>query len=71
MTPELAKTLILLGLILIIIGGLFLFQPNIPWFGRLPGDIAVKRENFSFYFPLTTSILISIIVTIIFSLFRK
>jgi hypothetical protein len=39
--------------------------------GRLPGDISVKRDNFSFYFPITTSIILSIILTLILSLFRR
>ncbi|MFH1783124.1 MAG: DUF2905 domain-containing protein [Candidatus Omnitrophota bacterium] len=39
---------------------------KIPWLGRLPGDILIKKDNFTFYFPLTTSILISVILTLIF-----
>lgn len=54
-----------------VLGGLLLFLPKIPFLGRLPGDIFYKGEKFSFYFPLTTSILISILLTLIFSLFRK
>lgn len=65
------KLLILLGLVLVVLGGLLLFLPKIPFLGRLPGDIFYKGEKFSFYFPLTTSILISILLTLIFSLFRK
>jgi len=44
---------------------------KIPWIGKLPGDILIKKEKFTFYFPLTTSILISIILTLLFTLFRK
>jgi len=39
--------------------------------GRLPGDLAVKRDNFSFYFPITTSIILSILITVILALFRR
>jgi len=46
-------------------------SPKIPWLGHLPGDIVIKREKFTFYFPLGTSILISIILTLILYLFRK
>ena len=53
------------------IGILFLFADKIPYLGRLPGDIYIKTDRLSFYFPITTSIIISIILTIIFSLFKK
>jgi hypothetical protein len=68
---SLAKLLILFGLVLAAIGGLLLFIGKVPFIGRLPGDIYVQRRNFSFYFPLTTSILLSILLTILFSLFRR
>lgn len=66
-----ARMLILLGLVLAAVGGLILFIGKVPFIGRLPGDIYVQRKNFSFYFPLTTSILLSILLTILFSLFRR
>ncbi len=69
--PALGKMLILLGIVLVVVGLGFTFADKIPYFGRLPGDIYIKKEKFSFYFPLTTSILISIILTILFSIFRK
>jgi hypothetical protein len=62
---------VILGILLVLVGLGFMFADKIPYIGRLPGDIYVKREKFSFYFPLTTSIIISIILTIIFTLFRK
>ncbi len=69
--PGIGRTLILLGVLLVIIGLGLIFADKIPYIGRLPGDIFIKREKFSFYFPLTTSIIISIILTILFSIFRK
>ena len=57
------KMLIFFGVILIIVGGLFLLGGKIPLLGRLPGDIAVQKKNFSFYFPITTGIIISIILS--------
>lgn len=69
--PALGKMLIVLGCIIIVIGVILLFAHKIPFIGRLPGDIYVKRDNFTFYFPLTTSIIISIILTLIFWLFRR
>ncbi len=59
------KILIFFGVIMIVVGGLFLLGGKIPFLGRLPGDIAVQKKNFSFYFPITTSIIISIIISII------
>ena len=65
------KVLILLGVFIILMGLLLVLGGKIPWVGRLPGDILIKREKFTFYFPITTSILISIILTLLFALFRK
>lgn len=68
---SLARLLILFGLILAAVGGLILFIGKLPFIGRLPGDIYIQRKNFSFYVPLTTSILLSIILTLLFSLFSR
>ena len=59
------KILIIIGLVIAGIGGLILLGGKIPWIGRLPGDFYYKGKNFSFYFPLATSIIVSIILTII------
>ncbi len=67
----LGKMLILLGVLIIAIGFLLLVGEKIPWVGKLPGDIMIKRENFTFYFPITTCIILSIILTLVFTLFRK
>ena len=76
--PELGglgKLLIGFGVVMLILGGIFLLLGNlsgkVPWIGRLPGDIYIQRGNWSFYFPLATSILLSIILTLIFSLFFR
>ena len=65
------KLLILLGVFIILVGLLLLIGEKIPWIGRLPGDIIIRKKNFTFYFPIGTSILISIILTLLFVLFRK
>jgi hypothetical protein len=66
------KFIILFGILLIIIGLGVLFLPKIPLLGKLPGDIYIKKGNFHFYFPIVSCILLSIILTILFSiLFRK
>ena len=59
------KILIVIGLVIAGIGGLILLGGKIPWIGRLPGDFYYKGKNFTFYFPLATSIIVSIILTII------
>jgi len=64
----LAKLLIIFGVVLALLGGLLLVVGKIPFIGRLPGDIYIQRENFTFYFPLATSLLISILLTRLFSL---
>ncbi len=68
---SLGKALILFGVILALLGGLLLLAGKIPFLGRLPGDIVIRRERWSFYFPLTTSIVISILLTLLFSLFSR
>lgn len=65
------KMLIGLGLLLVIAGVIVLLMGKFPGFKSLPGDIVVKKENFTFYFPLGTSILISIVLTLILFLWRK
>ena len=62
------KALLVLGLVISALGVLIML--GVP-FGRLPGDFAVKRGNVAFYFPLTTSIVLSILLTLIFALFRR
>lgn len=66
-----AKLLILFGIVLALLGGLLLLVGKIPFIGRLPGDIYVEKGNFTFYFPLATSLLISILLTLLFSLFSR
>ena len=69
--PAMGKMLIFAGVVLIAMGLAFTFADKIPFLGRLPGDIYIKKERFSFYFPITTSIILSIIFTILFSIFKK
>ena len=65
------KLLILIGIVLIGLGIILVFFEKIPLIGKLPGDILIKKKNFTIYFPITTSILISILLTLIFYLIRK
>lgn len=61
----------MLGAVVAAVGLLFMLADKIPWLGRLPGDIIVRRKNFTFYFPVATSILISIVLTLLFWLFGR
>jgi len=65
------KFLILLGGILVGLGVMILFIGKLPWLGRLPGDIFIQKKNFSFFFPVTTSILLSFILSLISYLFSR
>ena len=67
----LGRTLIIAGLVLVAAGVIVSLAPRIPWLGRLPGDIFIKKENFAFAFPLTTCILISLLISLILWLFRR
>jgi hypothetical protein len=60
--------MVLLGLVLLVAGNL---SGKVPWLGRLPGDIHIQRGSWSFYFPLATCLLISIVLTLLFSLFGR
>jgi len=71
MFDGIGKILIFFGSLLIIIGGIFILAQKVPWVGRLPGDIFIRRENFTFYFPITTSILVSIILSLIMIFFTR
>ena len=66
-----AKFFLILGAVFLVIGLILLIAPKIPWLGRLPGDILIRRKNFTFYFPLATSVILSIILTVLINLFRK
>ena len=72
---DLGKILLGAGLVMVILGGVLLLAGSlsgkVPWIGRLPGDIYIERGNVRFYFPLATSILVSILLTLILSLFWR
>ncbi len=72
---DVGRMLVLLGVVLVVVGGLLwvggAFGGKVPFLGRLPGDIHVQRGNWSFYFPLTTSILLSIVLTLILAFLSR
>ena len=72
MNPATGRYLIILGLAVVLIGVVVYFlHDKLHWIGRLPGDIRIERENFRFYFPITTLILFSIVLNVLIVLIRK
>jgi len=71
MHNALGKTLIIAGLLLIAVGLFVVFGGKLNFIGKLPGDIRIERDNFSFFFPLGTCLLISFLVSLIFWIFRR
>jgi len=63
------KMLLVFGLVIVAIGGLLMLYDKIPFLGKLPGDINIKRDNYQFYFPITTSMILSILLSLILWLF--
>jgi len=68
---SIGRSFIIIGFIIICVGAAMMFFHKIPLLGKLPGDIYIKRESFSFYFPLTTSILVSLLLRIVLRFFQK
>lgn len=68
---DVGKMLVLIGLAVVDVGTLLWLGPKVPWLGRLPGDITVERPNFRFYFPLTTCIIVSLLLTVLVWLARR
>jgi hypothetical protein len=67
----LGRALVVVGLVTVAVGLVLLLAPRVPWFGRLPGDILVERGRFTFYFPVVTSIVVSVVLTLLLNLFFR
>ena len=65
MTAEIGRILIVTGAVLLALGLVFLLSGKLPWIGKLPGDIVIHRKNFTFYFPLATGLIASLVLTLI------
>lgn len=71
MDTQLGKYLILIGAVILVLGiFIYFFGGSLKWFGHLPGDIRIDRDNFHFYFPLTTLILLNLLIFLIFRLWK-
>ncbi|HKC99862.1 MAG TPA: DUF2905 domain-containing protein [Methylomirabilota bacterium] len=68
---EIGRALIAFGLLIALAGVVLLLVGRVPWIGRLPGDIHVQRGNFTFYFPLATSLLLSVVLTLVLYLLGR
>ena len=71
MWESFGKLFLFIGVIMLVLGGIMLAGGKLFGLGRLPGDIFVQRGNFSFYFPVMTGIILSILLTIILNIFRR
>jgi uncharacterized protein HemY len=67
----LGRILIYLGILLVVVGIIVSLMGKIPWLGHMPGDIAIQRDRFTFYFPITTCIVISIVVSLVIYFLRR
>jgi hypothetical protein len=67
----LGRTLIFFGIVVVIVGILVSLSDKLTWLGHLPGDIHIQRGRFSFYFPLTTCIVVSVVISLVAYLFRR
>ena len=68
---QLGKMLVIMGVGVVFLGVIFMVIDKIPFLGKLPGDVHIEKENFSFYFPITTCVVMSIVLSLIFWLFSK
>lgn len=72
MDQQTGKYILIGGVIIVLVGlVIYFFHDYFKWVGRLPGDINIRRENFRLYFPLTTMIIISIVITLLINIFRR
>jgi hypothetical protein len=68
---DVGRALIVVGIALVVLGVALSFAGRLPWLGRLPGDIVIRRGGFTFYFPLGTCLLLSLMLTFLFWLWRR
>jgi membrane protein implicated in regulation of membrane protease activity len=68
---DLGKSLIVVGVLIVVVGAVLMLAGRVPWVGRLPGDIYIQRGKWSFYFPVVTSLVVSVLLTLLFWLFGR
>jgi hypothetical protein len=67
-TESLGRILLYIGVLLVIVGGFFILAAKIPWFGRLPGDLTFRREGLTIFIPITTMVLVSLVLTLLMNI---
>jgi len=67
-TESLGRMILYIGIILVVIGGFFILAAIVPWFGRLPGDLSFRRGGVTIYFPITTMVLVSLVLTLLLNI---
>ena len=68
---EIGRFLIIVGGLVVLVGLVLVLVPRMPWLGQLPGDIVIRRDNFTFHFPIVTSIVVSVVLTLLLNLFFR
>jgi hypothetical protein len=71
MPQELGRALIVVGIVLLVVGLVLLYADRVPLLGRLPGDVLVKKKNFTLYFPIATALLVSLVLTLVLNLWAR
>lgn len=72
MDQQTGKYIFIAGLLVVVTGIIiYFFHDNLKWIGRLPGDIRIEKENFRFYFPITTMIIFSVVLTLVMTIIKK
>jgi hypothetical protein len=71
LVQDIGRVLVVVGLLVAVVGAGLLLMPQLPWLGRLPGDIHVERDDFTFHFPLVTCLVVSAVLTILLNLFFR
>ncbi|NMB46306.1 MAG: DUF2905 domain-containing protein [Firmicutes bacterium] len=69
--PIVGRILVILGIVLVVLGIGLSVAPRVPWLGRLPGDIIIKKEGFVLYFPLVTCLLVSLVISLLIRILRR
>ena len=69
--PEVGRMLVFVGGVVLVVGLVMMLAPHVPWLGRLPGDIVIQRERFTFAFPIVTCLVVSLVLTLIMNLFFR
>lgn len=68
---ELGRALVTIGGLVALVGLVLMLAPHVPWLGRLPGDVLVRRERFALYFPIVTCLVVSLVLTLLVNLFFR